>query len=66
MSEKTKIWYLQNFNLFQGIDTTSMERMNKMSRMKESKKKDIIYFPDESSNNIYFFKGGEDKDFPNI
>ncbi|MBT3496929.1 MAG: Crp/Fnr family transcriptional regulator [Candidatus Marinimicrobia bacterium] len=61
MSEKTKIWYLQNFNLFQGIDTTSMERMNKMSRMKESKKKDIIYFPDESSNNIYFLKAGKIK-----
>ena len=42
MAEQTKIWYLRNFNLFNGINTASMEQMNKMSRMKEKRKKEIM------------------------
>ncbi|MBL7013733.1 MAG: Crp/Fnr family transcriptional regulator [Candidatus Marinimicrobia bacterium] len=61
MANNTKIWYLNNFNLFNGVDTSSMEQMNKMSRMKESKKKEIIYFPEESSDTIYFLKEGKIK-----
>jgi len=61
MAEQTKIWYLRNFNLFNGINTASMEQMNKMSRMKEKRKKEIIYFPEESNNTIYFLKKGKIK-----
>ncbi len=61
MAEKTKLWYLQNFNLLEGMDKNSMEEFSKMTHMKESTKKDIIYFPDEPSNTIYFLKEGKIK-----
>jgi len=39
MDEKTKIWYLQNFNLIKGMDESSMEMMDQKSKMKKSSKK---------------------------
>ena len=61
MAEKTKIWYLQNFNLLQGMDESSMEMMDQKSTMKKSSKREIIYFPEERSDNIYMLKEGKVK-----
>ena len=61
MAEKTKIWYLQNFNLLQGMDESSMEMMDQKSTMKNSSKREIIYFPEERSDNIYMLKEGKVK-----
>ncbi|MCH7764618.1 MAG: Crp/Fnr family transcriptional regulator [Candidatus Marinimicrobia bacterium] len=61
MAEKTKLWYLENFNLFSGMAPKSMEEMERVSRMKTNKKKEIIYFPDERSDTIYILKEGKVK-----
>ena len=61
MSDKTKIWYLQNFNLLAGMDESSMEMMDHNSKMKKSSKREIIYFPEERSDNIYLLKEGKVK-----
>ena len=61
MAEKTKIWYLQNFNLIQGLDESSMEMMDQKSKMKKSSKREVIYFPEERSDNIYMLKEGKVK-----
>lgn len=61
MAEKTKIWYLQNFNLIQGMDESSMEMMDQKSKMKKSSKREVIYFPEERSDNIYLLKEGKVK-----
>jgi CRP-like cAMP-binding protein len=61
MAEKTKLWYLQNFNILKGMDESSMEMMEDHSKMKQSSKKEIIYFPEERSDNIYLLKEGKVK-----
>ena len=61
MAEKTKIWYLQNFNLIKGMDESSMEMMDQRSKMKKSSKREVIYFPEERSDNIYMLKEGKVK-----
>ncbi len=61
MAEKTKLWYLENFNLFEGMGTQSMKEMDRRSKMKSNKKKEIIYFPDEPSDTIYILKEGKVK-----
>jgi CRP-like cAMP-binding protein len=61
MAEKTKIWYLQNFNLIKGMDESSMDMMDQKSKMKKSSKREIIYFPEERSDNIYMLKEGKVK-----
>ena len=61
MAEKTKIWYLQNFNLIEEMDESSMEMMDQNSKMKKSSKREIIYFPEERSDTIYMLKEGKVK-----
>ncbi|MCH8010657.1 MAG: Crp/Fnr family transcriptional regulator [Candidatus Marinimicrobia bacterium] len=61
MAEKTKLWYLQNFNLLEGLDKDSLAEMSRRSKMHKSKKKEVLYFPDEQSDTIYFLKEGKVK-----
>tara|TARA_B100000315_G_C14587849_1_gene594097 strand:- start:400 stop:1071 length:672 start_codon:yes stop_codon:yes gene_type:complete len=58
MNEKTKLWYLQNFNLFKKLNDSTMNQLSKKSKMQENKKREIIYFPEEPSKTIYLLKEG--------
>lgn len=61
MAEKTKLWYLEHFNLFSMMDERSMMEMDQLSKMKKVQKKEIIFFPDEPNDLIYFLKEGKVK-----
>jgi len=61
MAEMTKFWYLENFNLFEGLKSESMEELNRISSMQNISKNQPIYFPSEPSNSIYFLKKGRVK-----
>lgn len=61
MREKTKLWYLENFNLFSNLDKDSMMELNRMISDREIKGDEPIYFANEPSNTIYFLKTGRVK-----
>lgn len=61
MAGKTKLWYFQNFNLFKELDEETLEEMVVASHMSNSRKREVIYFPEEASNNIYMLKQGKIK-----
>ena len=61
MAEKTKLWYLQNFNMLEGMSPAMMADLAKNTSMQSNSKKEIIYFPEEASNTIYFLKTGKIK-----
>ncbi len=61
MAEKSKLWYLENFNLFSGLKEDSMMKLNEISSMKETSKDQSIYFAAEPSNSIFFLKTGRVK-----
>lgn len=61
MAEKTKLWYLQNFNLFKEVEDHTLIEMAVSSHMTHSKKKEVIYFPEEPSNTVYLLKQGKIK-----
>jgi signal-transduction protein with cAMP-binding, CBS, and nucleotidyltransferase domain len=61
MAEKSKLWYLENFNLFNGLAPEEMEKLNMISSMKELSKSEPIYFANEPSNSIFFLKSGRVK-----
>jgi len=61
MADKSKLWYLENFNLFSGLKQESMMELNKISIEKEMSKNQPIYFPNEPSNSIFFLKTGKVK-----
>lgn len=61
MADKSKLWFLENFNLFEGLAKDDMEKLNKITTMTESKKNEPIYFAQEPSNSIFFLKKGRVK-----
>jgi CRP-like cAMP-binding protein len=61
MAEKSKLWYLENFNLFTSLKQDSMMELNKLVSEKEISKNQPIYFPNELSNSIFFLKTGRVK-----
>ncbi len=61
MAENTKLWYLENFNMFESLDAPSMERLNTITNMQTVSKNQPIYFAKEPSNSIFFLKKGRVK-----
>lgn len=61
MADKSKLWYLENFNLFTSLKQDSMMELNKMVSEKEINKNQPIYFPNEPSHSIFFLKKGRVK-----
>jgi len=61
MADKSKLWYLENFNLFSSLKQDSMMELNKLAQEKEIGKNQPIYFPNEPSSSIFFLKTGRVK-----
>jgi CRP/FNR family cyclic AMP-dependent transcriptional regulator len=61
MAAQTKLWYLQNFNLFHSMDMENLEQLSKKMGMTTAKKKQHIYFADQPANSIYMLKSGKVK-----
>lgn len=61
MADKTKLWYLENFNLFSSLSKEKMMELNSVVNDKEVKGDEPIYFANEPSKNIYFLKTGRVK-----
>lgn len=61
MADKSKLWYLENFNLFMGLKNERMEDLNKISSMQTVLKNQPIYFAKEPSTAIFFLKEGRVK-----
>ena len=61
MADKSKLWYLENFNLFEGLAEGKMKELEKITTMQETSKNHPIYFAQEPSNSIFFLKKGRVK-----
>lgn len=61
MAEKSKLWYLENFNLFSNLNKDKMMELNHLIKDKNTPKDVPIYFASEPSKTIYFLKTGRVK-----
>lgn len=61
MPEKSKLWYLENFNLFSNLAKDKMMELNRIISDREIKGDEPIYFANEPSKTIYFLKTGRVK-----
>lgn len=61
MADKSKLWYLENFNLFEGLDKENMMALNKIAVDREIAKSEPIYFAHDPSNSIFMLKKGRVK-----
>lgn len=57
----TKLWFLENFNLFKEMPMSELKEIEKMTSMKTIKKGKFIYFPDTPSTSVFFLKKGRVK-----
>ena len=61
MSERSKLWYLENFNILEGLSATEMMDVEAKTVMTSAKKGQFIYFPEDPSKTIFFLKEGRVK-----
>jgi len=61
MADKSKLWYLENFNLFEGLPMAKMQELSSITTMTETSKNEPIYFAQEASDSIFFLKKGRVK-----
>lgn len=61
MSEKSKLWYLANFNLFDGLPSEKMENLGSITFLHNFAKNQPIYFAEATSSSIFFLKHGRVK-----
>lgn len=61
MSERSKLWYLENFNILEGLTAEEMMEVEGKTIMTNAKKGQFIYFPEDPSKTIFFLKEGRVK-----
>jgi len=61
MSTETKIWHLENFNLFDTLSAYEKIEMSTKAKHSNIKKNEYIYFPEDPSSSIFFLKKGRVK-----
>jgi CRP/FNR family cyclic AMP-dependent transcriptional regulator len=61
MATETKLWHLENFNLFKTL--SALEKVTMSTKVKHNKmnKNEYIYFPEDPSSSIFFLKNGRVK-----
>ena len=61
MADKSKLWYLENFNIFKSLGKNELETLSRITSMKDVSKNQPIYFAHEPSSSIFFLKKGRVK-----
>ena len=60
-SAESRLWYLENFNLFAGLAKEDLKEVARIATHREAKKDQYIYFPEEPSSSVFFLKQGKVK-----
>lgn len=61
MEQESKIWHLENFNLFKNSPKAIIQELRDKTIMCEMVKDEFIYFEEDPSDTIYFLKSGKVK-----
>ncbi|RDV12649.1 Crp/Fnr family transcriptional regulator [Pontibacter diazotrophicus] len=61
MMVRTKLWYLENFNLRKILTLEERKKVAGTAVMQHVPRKEVIYFPSEASDSVYILKEGKVK-----
>jgi len=61
MADRTKLWYLENFNVFSSLTADEMVEVEDKTVMMNARKGQFIYFPEDPSKSVFFLKEGRVK-----
>ena len=54
----SKVWYLKQVNIFKGLSDDDLNRLASNVREKTFGRKEIIFFPEDPGDRVYFIKTG--------
>lgn len=58
---ESKLWYLEQINLFRELSASDLDRIDRVTSMKSMEKDKYIYFPEDPSNVVFLPKKGRVK-----
>ena len=58
MAERSKLWYLKNFNLFHGMSEEQMRMIEQRTVMRELRRREVLYLAGDAGDRIYLLKRG--------
>lgn len=58
MAERSKLWYLKNINLFQGMSEDQMRMVEQRTVMREVRRREVLYLPGDAGDRIFLLKRG--------
>ena len=58
---ESKLWYLEQINIFRDLDEKDLDRIDKMTNMRTMEKGKYIYIPDDPSKVVFLLKMGKVK-----
>jgi CRP-like cAMP-binding protein len=61
MNTQSKLWYLENFGMLKALSKDEKKKLDSLAVMRHAPKKQVLYFPSDSSNSIYLLKAGKVK-----
>lgn len=61
MNTHSKLWYLENFGMLKALSNKEKEMLDSLAVMRHTPKKQVLYFPTDTSNSIYMLKAGKVK-----
>ena len=61
MLVRSKLWYLENFNLRQILTMEERKKVAGAAAMQHFSKKEVLYFPQESADSVFILKEGKVK-----
>ncbi len=59
--QKSKIWFLENFSMFQILSPEEMQELDSLTVMREVPEKQVIYLSDDEAKHLYILKEGKVK-----
>ncbi len=58
MAQRSKLWYLKNINLFQGMSREQMASIEGRTVMREVRRREVLYLPGDAGDRIFLLKRG--------
>jgi CRP-like cAMP-binding protein len=58
LAERSKLWYLKNINLLQGLSDEQMRMIEQRTVMREVRRREVLYLPGDAGDRIYLLKRG--------
>ena len=60
-ASESKLWYLEQINIFRDLDEKDLDRIDKMTNMRTMEKGKYIFFPNDPSKVVFLLKMGKVK-----